>query len=151
MARPKKMRSVRRPPIHAGFKPTGVRARCLEPLVLALDELEAIRLADYRGLDHAEGAVEMGISRSTFSRLVDRARGKVAEFLIEGKYLQIEGGEIHFQENRVRCRECGYVLTAGFESQPRLCPACGAEDWIDLAGGFGHGRCCRRHHRNRRR
>jgi len=118
---------------------------------LALDELEAIRLADYLGMDHTDAAHEMEISRSTFSRLVERARRKVAEFLVEGRHLRVDGGEVHFQHNRVRCDDCGHDLTTSLNSHPKKCPSCGSTNLIDLAGGFGHGRCCRRHHNNRRR
>ena len=151
MPRPQKKRIVHRPPAHTRFKPTGVRSSFLEILPLTLDEFEAIRLADYEGYDHADSALEMEISRSTFSRLVERARRKVAEFLIEGRHLQIDGGEIHFQNNVMRCGDCGYLLTINFDSDQVTCPSCGSRNLIDLAGGFGHGRCCSRHHNNRRR
>lgn len=151
MPRPQKLRSVHRPPQHSGFKPTRVPARFLETISLTLDEFEAIRLADLQGLDHETSAREMGISRSTFSRLVERARKTVAEFLIEGKHLQIDGGEIHFQGNLFRCRDCGHTVTTSMDAQTTGCPACGSTDLVDLADGFGHGRCCRRHHGNSRR
>jgi len=70
MPRPQKKRSVHRPPLYSDFKPTGVRSSQIRTLPLALDEFEAIRLADYVGLDRAESAEQMEISRSTFSRLV---------------------------------------------------------------------------------
>lgn len=151
MPRPQKLRSVHRPPRHSGFKPVGVRARFLETVSLTLDEFEAIRLADRQGLDHEESARQMEISRSTFSRLVERARQKVAEFLIDGKVLRIDGGEVHFQGNLIRCDDCGQVITAAFDSHTTECPACGSTNLADLADGFGHGRCCHRHHGNRRR
>jgi len=151
LPRPQKKRIVRQPPIHTGFKPTGVRSRFLKPLALTLDEFEAIRLADYEGLDHADSAREMEISRSTFSRLVERARGQVAEFLIHGGHLQIDGGEVHFQSNVLRCSDCGELLHTNFDSDQATCASCGSTNLIDLAGGFGHGRCCYRHHKNRRR
>jgi predicted DNA-binding protein (UPF0251 family) len=151
MPRPQKKRSVRHPPIHHGFKPSGVRARCLDDLALTLDEFEAIRLADYQGKDHHESAKEMDISRSTFSRLVERARRKVAQFLVEGKHLRIDGGSVHFERNLIRCNDCGQLLRVPFDVTTSECPDCGSADLTDLAGGFGHGRCCMRHHRNRRR
>lgn len=151
MPRPQKKRSVRRPPLHAGFKPTGVRARFLEDLDLTLDEFEAIRLADYQGKDHSESAGEMGISRSTFSRLVERARNKVARFLIEGRHLRIDGGAVHFQGNLLRCEDCGHLARTPLDSNTKRCPDCGSANLTDLAGAFGHGRCCHRHHHNRGR
>jgi predicted DNA-binding protein (UPF0251 family) len=62
----------------------------LEEVALRLDELEAIRLADYQGLYHAEAAIKMKISRATFGRVLDEARRKVAEAILQGKALKIE-------------------------------------------------------------
>lgn len=65
-----------------------------EKVVLTLDELEAIRLADFMGLYQEEAAKQMGISRPTFGRIIDSAHKKVAEFLIQGKMLCVEGGPV---------------------------------------------------------
>jgi uncharacterized protein len=149
--RPRRKRSIYRPPLFASFKPAGVRGAGLERLELGLDEFEAIRLADYMGLDHLESAEQMNISRSTFSRLVERARHKVAQFLVEGRHLRIEGGDVHFQGNLIRCRGCGQLFQQALDIELDRCPGCGSTDLVDLAGGFGHGACCHRHHRYRRR
>lgn len=151
MPRPRKKRSVNRPPLFAEFKPIGVPASELDSLALALDEFEALRLADYLGLDHAESAEQMEISRPTFSRLVESARHKVARFLMEGKHLQIDGGDIHFRGNLIQCHQCGHMFNMAFETDLGRCPHCGSERLIDLAGGFGHGNCCQRHHGRRGR
>lgn len=151
MPRPRKKRSVHRPPLFAEFKPIGVPASELESLALALDEFEALRLADYLGLDHAESADQMEISRPTFSRLVEAARHKLASFLIEGKHLQIDGGDIHFRGNLIQCQQCGHMFNMTFDVDPVQCPHCGSGRLVDLAGGFGHGNCCQRHHRGRGR
>lgn len=55
-----------------------------------MDELEAIRLADYEGFYHEKAAEHMGISRPTFGRILDGARRKVADAIINGKALQIK-------------------------------------------------------------
>lgn len=55
-----------------------------------MDELEAIRLADYEGLYHEEAAARMQISRPTFGRILSTARNKVAEAIVDGKALRIE-------------------------------------------------------------
>ena len=62
----------------------------LEEVSIRLDELEAIRLADYEGLYHEDAAQKMKISRATFGRILDEARRKVAEAIIKGKALRIE-------------------------------------------------------------
>lgn len=58
-----------------------------------MDELEAIRLADYEGLYHEDAAVRMKISRQTFGRILHGAHKKVAECLMKGKALKIEKKE----------------------------------------------------------
>lgn len=74
MPRPISNRIVHEPPLFTEFKPIGIPVRSLEQVKLSLDEYEAIRLADRIGLSHEEAAEEMGISRSTFSRLIEKSR-----------------------------------------------------------------------------
>jgi len=62
----------------------------LEEVNLSLDELEAIRLADYEGLYHEQAAEKMNISRPTFGRILNEARRKLAEVFVAGKALKIE-------------------------------------------------------------
>ena len=71
------------------FKPCGVKRRELERVYLQEDEMEALRLADFEGLYQQECAQMMGISRTTFSRLVESARKKVADALLHTKALNI--------------------------------------------------------------
>ena len=62
----------------------------LEEVSLRMDELEAIRLADYQGLYHQEAAAKMKISRATFGRVLEEGRRKVAEAILQGKALKID-------------------------------------------------------------
>jgi len=55
-----------------------------------MDELEALRLADYEGLYHEEAAKQMNISRATFGRILDGARHKTAGAILHGNALKIE-------------------------------------------------------------
>lgn len=91
MSRPKKERCIRCQPNALYFKPRGIPLIHLEEIDLSLDELEAIRLADYEGLYHEQAAERMNISRPTFGRILGEARRKIAEALVEGKALRIEG------------------------------------------------------------
>jgi len=84
-----------RPPVTV-FKPAGVPARTLQWLRLALDEYEALRLADYEGLSQEEVAERLGVSRPTVSRILEDARRTVMQALVEGQALAIEGGPVHF-------------------------------------------------------
>jgi len=106
MARPNKTRQVGEKPVICNFKPVSIPSVNLETVSLAIDEFEAVRLADYEGLEHEEAAELMNISRPTFTRLIEKARGRVAQFLVEGKELIIAGGNIEFV-NRGRCGRCG--------------------------------------------
>ncbi|MFP4364543.1 MAG: DUF134 domain-containing protein [Spirochaetia bacterium] len=142
MPRPQKDRIINQPPAFSSFKPTGVMRKGLEKIALSLDEYEAIRLADYKQMDHVDASKEMEISRSTFTRLLERARSKAAALFVEGKELVIEGGNIHFRRNRVQCRFCGKICNTEFHEKVSACPECGSEALNDIANGFGHGRCC---------
>lgn len=64
--------------------------RDLEEILLAADELEALRLADCEELYHVEAAAHMGVSRQTFDRIIRKARKKVALSLVNGHALRIE-------------------------------------------------------------
>jgi len=71
------------------FKPCGIKRTALEKVVLHEDEMEALRLADYEGLYQQECADKMGISRTTFSRLIESARKKIADALLHTKAIRI--------------------------------------------------------------
>ncbi|MCD4793343.1 MAG: DUF134 domain-containing protein [Bacteroidales bacterium] len=142
MPRPKKERRVHKPPFYTRFKPTGIAAKDLKQLTLSLDEYEAIRLADFYGMSQEEAAEEMEISRPTFTRLIEQARKKMADFLINGKVLILEGGNIHFKNNVIRCEDCGHMFTTSLQTIIQNCPNCDSSNLTNLAGGFGHGRCC---------
>lgn len=146
MPRPKNNRSVHEPPVFTEFKPMGVRGVSFGQVSLSLDEFEALRLADKIGLSHEEASEEMEISRSTFSRLIDKARQKMADFIINGKTLTIEGGNVHFRNNIIMCQSCRHMFKTKFDVEINKCPSCNSTNLLNLAGGFGHGKCC--HNRN---
>ena len=150
MPRPEKYRNIHTPPGFDRFKPAGARSNNLEAIMLNLDEYEALRLADYDGLDHVDAAQQMGISRPTFTRLLARARRKLTGFLVEGRALQIVGGAVHFSQNLIRCLDCRTQFPSSLANTKHICPKCGSENIEDLARNFGHGGCCRRF-RNRGR
>lgn len=94
MARPKKKRLVRFEPGVTYFKPRGIPLSQLEEVKLGVDELEAIRLADLEDADQTKAAEKMGVSQSTFQRILNSARTKTAEALVLGKAIKVEGGEV---------------------------------------------------------
>jgi len=89
MARPIKPRRVIFDPNVTYFKPRAVPLFVLEEVDLGVDELEAIRLCDLKGLSQNKSAKKMGVSQSTLGRILATARGKIADALIEGKAIKI--------------------------------------------------------------
>ena len=92
MPRPCHCRRVSALPKNRCFKPNGIPLHELEEVVLSLDGLEALRLADFEDLNMDAAAARMGVSRHTFGRLLRRARRSVAQALVQGQALRIEGG-----------------------------------------------------------
>lgn len=92
MPRPRHCRYVERQPSVTYFKPRGIPLRELEEAELAVEGLEALRLADLEGLTTAAAAERMRVSRHTFGRILNQARRSVAEALVRGKALRIDGG-----------------------------------------------------------
>jgi len=130
MPRPFQLRQVAHPPRVRGFKPMGIPMRELEVLSLPLDELEALRLADRDGLYQEEAAARMGISRVTFGRILQKARAKVAEALLDGKALVVGEGPVVFSPGTEdRCPVHG-----GPRRRGRSC-RCGPEETGDSKGG----------------
>ena len=103
MPRPHACRRINGSPLASVFKPIGVPMHDLEEITMTLDEFEALRLADLNGLYQEQAAAQMAISRPTFSRIVDAARRKVADALVHGKALRIEGGPVRAEGHRC-CR-----------------------------------------------
>lgn len=92
MARPFSERMIRGGMPPRVMKPAGIPVKDLEEVALGYDEAEALRLSDLLGLYHEAAARSMGISRPTFGRIIESARRKVADAILSGKALRIEGG-----------------------------------------------------------
>ena len=119
----------------------------LEEVILNVDEFEAIRLADLESLYQEQAAEKMKVSRPTFGRIIDSAHKKVAEALVKGKALKIEGGEFKMAANRkFRCYTCQHTWELPYGTgRPENCPSCKsgnihrAEEDRECARGFGRG------------
>lgn len=144
MARPPKWRRVEFIPGITCFKPAGVPLSSLETVVLTVDELEAIRLKDIQDLEQKDCAESMGISRATFFRILNSARKKIASALIEGKAINIKGGNFKFYGN-LKCQRCGSVWSENYKAykdETLECPECKSQE-LELFQN-GPGRCKRR-------
>lgn len=150
MPRPQRCRRIGALPANSVFKPAGIPGRDLEETVLTVDEFESLRLADYEGLYQEQAAERMGVSRQTFGRIIESARKKVAQALVKGMILRIEGGQVEMAETRAfECADCGHVWEVPFGTgRPGGCPSCQGMSFhraqeAGAAAAGGRGRCRR--------
>ncbi len=150
MPRPPKRRRVAFLPSVTYFKPAGIPLRTLEEVQLSVEEAEAVRLKDLDGLEQEQGAGRMKVSRPTFQRILASGRQKIADALLNGKAIRIEGGSFEVAPVRFRCLN-GHEWEVPFEvmmgTPPRLCPRCNTPGIEPLlpAGSGGKGRGWGRH------
>jgi uncharacterized protein len=149
--KPRKKRSVLFPPNVQSFRPGGALSGT-GSVKITIDEYEALRLADHERLKHLEAARHMDISRPTFTRLLASARAKIGDAIVNGKAIEIEGGNFRFLGKRYRCRGCGANWDVPEDKiSPQSCPDCDKPDVEDVGkeilsegsakkkGRFGHG------------
>ena len=112
MPRLKKHRTVKCNPTAYYFKPRAVPLSKLEEIKLEIDELESLRLADYLALSHEQAAVKMKISRATFGRIVESARRKIVDAILNGKAIRIgnEMPESIKEKTTIKCRKCKSLI-----------------------------------------
>jgi len=145
MGRRQLWRKVSTLPLVTYFKPAGIKMARLEEVRLLVEEAEAVRLKDLEALEQEECAQKMSISRSTFSRLLNTARRKTADALLNGKAIRIEGGNFEIAVSSFRCLE-GHEWEVPFETMisapPEYCPKCETPSIMPL---FAHGMKYRGH------
>lgn len=146
MPRPKRSRRVCFPPGMTYFKPAGVPAAALKESVLTVDGFEAVRLKDLEGLEQEAAAERMGVSQPTFHRILHAARQAIADAVVNGKAIRIDGGAFRVAgTRRFMCGSCrhGWDAPPG-AGRPRECPSCrgtdihGARGWGGRRRGAGH-------------
>jgi len=152
MARPIKCRRVDSFPEAVFFKPAGIPLRVLEEVSLSIEEVEAVRLKDLEAMEQEEGAEKMNVSRPTFQRILVSARQKIADAVINGKAIRIEGGNYEIAPRRFQCA-AGHEWEVPYETAvrkpPEVCPACNSSEIVIVnppgkgCGKPADGRCCR--------
>ena len=156
MPRPTCCRRVAQAPLILCFAPQVANPNVIGDMFISLDELEAIRLADLDNLYQEHAADEMGVSRQTFGRILKSAHNKVADALVNGKTLCVEGGHVMVTKQRTfKCSDCenSWDLPCG-TGRPEKCPECESTSFnrihedgtIGCHGGEHHqheeGHCC---------
>jgi len=138
MGRPKKNRIIEFPPNISYFKPRGIPMFDLKEVKLTYDAVESIRLADLLGMTHEEAGRQMGVSRATFGRIVENARALIADAIINGKAINIEGGNYRMMEQRdqrsFKCISCDHNWkTPRGTGRPEGCPQCNESNFYRYA------------------
>lgn len=106
MPRPKRRRRVCAMPQSGGFMPMGIPAQSM-PVVMTVDEYETIRLIDLEEMTQEQCAVQMAVARTTVTGIYDSARKKLADAVVNGKRLVIQGGNYLLCEENCPKRGCG--------------------------------------------
>lgn len=103
----------------------------LEESILTFGEVEAIRLKDFLEFEQKECAKKMNISQPTFHRLISSARKKIADAIVNGKAIKIQGGNFKMVQPRGKDSLTGRGRMGGFAAGPGgicKCPKCGYEE-----------------------
>lgn len=133
-------------------------------MILLVEELEALRLKDFAGMDQIACASEMGVSRATFQRMLQSARKKMVTSLVYGQTIIIQGGSYIVKNRKFECLDCGEIWEVepcsenGKHGYEIPCPKCasmkkmrvteeGAKEACGHADGHEHdhkhgGGCC---------
>ena len=154
MPRPLKLRCIEHIPRTGYFWPDNSLKEDLESVCLSLEEVESLRLKDLEGLEQEASAQRMRISRPTFHRILEMAHKKVADALVNGKAIQIEGGNFGLPQSRFICNEDGHEWNVPFDilanGDPISCPNCSGVNIQPeypipsfCHGGRGRGKCRR--------
>jgi predicted DNA-binding protein (UPF0251 family) len=125
--RPVRMRKVSNLPVISGFKPykNKIIIKNAESIFIQYEEYEALRLCDYENMNHLDASVAMNVSRPTLTRIYAKARQKLAQALVTGKQIIIEGGKIYFDSEWFLCKECGcYFNNPDKQLEIKECPLC---------------------------
>ncbi len=128
MPRRRRLRKVVAPPAFKGFKPYGAALESKEPVELPYEEYEAIKLADYKHMNHAEAAELMGVSRPTFARIYDSARKKIAQALVEAREIKTVYGNAQLDGSWYVCNDCHARFTESKRSEEQLCALCASKN-----------------------
>jgi predicted DNA-binding protein (UPF0251 family) len=118
MSRPLKCRRICYPPKMKGFKPYGLKVCEDNPVILKFEEFESIRLVNYENLSQDIAALQMNVSRPTLTRIYNRALKQIAISFVEGKPIEIEGGNYELDKDWYRCKKC-HKLIEGLENHSK--------------------------------
>lgn len=127
MPRRKRRRTVTKEPPVSVYKPAGIPAKDLDEILITIDEFEAVKLADFEKLSQRDASIIMKVSQPTFNRILSSARSKIAEGLVQGSVLRIEGGRYILADGtgQLECMDCGSSVDMSSDNKS-VCKKCGS-------------------------
>ncbi len=146
MPRPRRIRRIFFKPEITFFKPAGIPLARLQENILTFEEAEVIRLIDYEQQSQENTAKQMKVSQPTLSRLLTSARKKIANAIVNGQAIRIQGGKFQMVKSKGRGlglgrgRGMGRGAGRGFGGRGRMggraagpggnciCPKCGYKE-----------------------
>jgi len=128
MPRQRHQRKMMEPPHFKGYKPYGTSLEGTPPVELLYEEYETLKWADYYGMNHHEACRNMGISRSTFARIYENARRKIARALVETRGIATSPGNVVFEDEWYLCNDCHNRFTLRQAPGEEHCPSCHSDD-----------------------
>lgn len=135
MPRPRKLKLIHGIPVpecRALYKPSGMSMEEISSNTLTIVEYEAIRLIDAENKSQNDAASLMKISQPTISRILNSARNKIADALVNGKAIRIEGGDYKFVSPAYSCSNCKATFLSDDHTLPVKCPRCNSTDLLEL-------------------
>lgn len=122
MPRRQRNRKISQPPLMKGYRPFGMLKCKKEVVKLTFEEYESIRLVGYENLSQEQASEKMGVSRPTLTRVYNKAISNLSKALVEGKTLEIDGGNYELVEDWFRCRKCHKLIQG--EDNHKKCARC---------------------------
>ena len=116
-----------------GFRPFGIPLCRQESVILKYEEYESLKLINYENLPQDQAAKMMNVSRPTLTRVYNTALKLIARAFVEGKAIEIEGGNYELSKEWYRCKKC-FKLIQGLENHNKCkdCPLYGDDELMKL-------------------
>jgi len=127
MPRPRRFSRIWGRPRVCRFTPDTPGEDKVETLKITMEEFESLRLKDYQEIQQKKAAEIMDISQPTFHRTLNSARKKISRALVEGKIIQIKGGDYFMDKKGYQCKNCGFQWQSASKEYDK-CPDCDSEN-----------------------
>ena len=127
-----KIKKISSFPPYSQYKPPRIPLNELQKVIITLEEFEAIKLVDYENQSQRKAAESMEVSQATLNRVLKSGRNKIANGLVNGYAIILEGGKNVLPCRIVKCESCSHQWSPKEQGFPKNCPICKSEDIIRI-------------------